>query len=94
MHDTIVRAYRIDDDRLEVIYRFDAAYNKYFGEYPDFESAPRRTPNGRPWVNVTTVGCPYAEGEYKDCGSCRHIRKEKPKDLIGVCMQNMNQCEL
>lgn len=94
MQDTMVRTYRVDDDILDVTYRFDAGCNKYFGEYPDFETAPRRTPNGRPWVNVTAEGCPYAEGEYRDCGSCRYILKEKPKDLIGVCTQKLNQSEI
>lgn len=79
------RIYHVDGDFLEVVFYYDEESDQYFGEYPDFEGLPRYTPNGRPWVNVTIVGCPHAEKDYDDCGSCRYMRREQPMDLIGVC---------
>lgn len=84
------RAFRADGDSLEVIFNYDKELDKYFGDYPDFETSPRFTPNGRPWVNATTVGCPYAEEEFDDCGSCRYFLKEHTTDLIGICINEKN----
>lgn len=79
------RIFQIDGDFLEVLFYYDEGSGHYFGEYPDFEETPRYTPNGRKWVNVTIVGCPYAEEDFDDCGSCRYMKREHPTDLIGVC---------
>lgn len=85
------RIYHVDGDYLEVVYYYDEEVGQYFGEYPDFEETPRYTPNGRPWVNVTIVGCPHADKDYDDCGSCQCMRREQPMDLIGVCMNDIYQ---
>ncbi|MBE5922640.1 MAG: hypothetical protein E7269_07805 [Lachnospiraceae bacterium] len=65
--------------------------NNISGHTPDFVENPRFTPNGKPWVNVTNVGCPYAEKDFDDCGSCRFFRQERPGDLIGIC-ENEHYC--
>lgn len=57
----------------------------FLADYPDFEETPRYTPSGRPWRSVVSTGCPYAAGEYDDCGSCPHLMKQNRGDLIGVC---------
>ena len=82
------RIYQIDGDFLEVLFEYDEESGQYFGDYPDFEETPRYTPSGRPWVNVTIEGCPHADQEYDDCGSCQYMRREHPMDLIGVCDHN------
>ncbi len=81
----MIRTYVVDGDSVEITYTYDESRNRYFGEFPDFEVSPRYTSEGRPWVNVLSTGCEFAEGEYDDCGSCRHILRQRPKDLIGVC---------
>ena len=73
------------DDAVEVNFVFDAESGMYFGDFPDFSETPRYTPCGRPWVNVTYEGCPYAEERYGDCGSCSFFCSENSGDLIGIC---------
>lgn len=79
------RVYSLLGDIVEVNLVFDTESEMYLGEFPDFAETPRYTPCGRPWVNVTYDGCPYAEDKYGDCGSCKFFRCEHPGDLIGIC---------
>jgi len=80
-----MRVFTLDGDALSVCFRYDAAFDVYLGSYPDFLGEPRYTPNGRPWKSVVEEGCPYADPKYRDCGTCPHLKKEDPGDLIGVC---------
>jgi len=82
---TKIRTYRIDGDSLEVLFEFREACGAWIGDYPYFKETPRRTPNGRSWRNVTYDSCPHADPEYGDCGTCPHLNREQPHDLIGVC---------
>lgn len=79
------RLYTLDGDVVAVPFIYDNEMNGYFGNYPDFKEMPRLTPEGRQWVNVTMEGCPYADTDYGDCGSCQFFRCEHPGDLIGIC---------
>ncbi len=79
------RIYRIDGDELSVVSRYDEVSRLWIEDYVDLESIPRYTPKGRPWKSVTTMGCPYADPMYKDCGTCPWLVKERPSDLVGVC---------
>lgn len=85
------RIFYVDGDYLEVLFYYDEEAGQHFGEYPNFEEEPRYTPSGRKWVNVTTVGCPHADIDYDDCGSCQHMRREQAMDLIGVCYNSVYQ---
>ncbi len=80
-----IRLYRLDGDELEVVFVYDEQSGRHFGDYPDFTENPRHTPKGRPWVNVMTEGCPFADDDYGDCGSCPHFLSEQQGDLIGIC---------
>lgn len=80
-----LQTFHIDGDRLTVPYRYDEGARIYIGLFPEFEEEPRYTPNGRPWKSVVSIGCPHAAGEYDDCGSCPHLMKAGPQDIIGVC---------
>ena len=79
------RIFSLDGDEVEVIFYYDESCGKHLGDYPDFESDPRYTPTGRPWVDVTMIGCQYSENEEQDCGSCHYLQKEKANDIIGIC---------
>ncbi len=79
------RCFRLDGDLVEVDFHFDGKLGKFFGNYPDFESSPRFTVNGRPWVNATFSECPHASGDFDDCGSCNYFIRELQGDLIGIC---------
>lgn len=79
------RLYSLYGDTVEVEFIYDEPFDRYFGEYPDFDEHPRTTPCGRPWVNATKDDCPLADREYGDCGSCEFYKCERPGDLIGVC---------
>mgnify|MGYP003400796120 CR=1 FL=1 len=83
------RVYRLDGDTIEVLFVYDENIGGYFGEYPDFDVTPRVTPNGHIWVNVTKEDCTYSDGEFGDCGSCKHFKSEKQGDLIGICEKNI-----
>jgi len=80
-----MRVFDLDGDRLSVHFRYDPAFDVYLGSYPDFMETPRYTPNGRPWKSVVQDECPHADPQYRDCGTCPHLKKEKSGDLIGVC---------
>ena len=80
-----LRTFRIDDDMLTVPYHCDKDTGLLIGQFPAFEEEPRYTPNGRPWKNAVSTGCPYAAGGYDDCGSCPYLIKADPRDIIGVC---------
>ena len=79
------KTFHVDDDLLTVPYHYDEEAKIFIGQFPEFESEPRYTPNGRPWKSVINENCPYAAGDYDDCGSCPYLMKEAPKDIIGVC---------
>ena len=79
------KVYTIDNDTLHVDFTYDEACRVWIGDYPYFEEEPRRTPTGRRWRNVTHDSCPHADGPYGDCGSCTHLVRHEPGDLIGVC---------
>lgn len=85
MEKTKIRTYELDGDSLEVTYRYDEDVGMYLGDYPDFAEEPRYTPDGKPWVTVFKEGCPYADKEFNDCGSCSFLEREQPGDLIGIC---------
>ena len=79
-----LRTFRIDDDMLTVPYHCDKDTGLLIGQFPEFEEEPRYTPNGIPWKNAVSTGCPYAAGGYDDCGSCPYRVKAEPRDIIGV----------
>lgn len=85
MHRETQKTFRIDDDALTVPYHYDRDTALLIGQFPAFEEEPRYTPNGRPWKNAVTTGCPHAAGGYDDCGSCPYLIKADPRDIIGVC---------
>ena len=79
------RTFQLDGDLFTVSYHYDEDADIYIGQFPSFEEDPRYTHNGRPWKNAVSIGCPYAAGDYDDCGSCPYLIKADPRDLIGVC---------
>ena len=85
MENTKTRTYRLDGDELQTVFKFDENFGIWIEEYVDFESVPRFTPNGRRWRSVTTTDCVYSDPEFRDCGTCSYLCKEKSEDLIGVC---------
>lgn len=89
MKETKVRTYRIDGDTIEVLFEFDALCKRWIGDYPYFAEEPRKTPNGRYWRNVTQTGCPHADSQFQDCGTCSHLIKQNQDDLIGVCFNDI-----
>ena len=80
-----LKTFQVDGDRFTVPYHFDERSDIFIGQFPSFEEEPRNTPNGRPWKNAVSIGCPYAAGDYDDCGSCPYLVKANPQDIIGVC---------
>ena len=80
-----LKEFRVDDDTLTVPYHYDRDSALLIGQFPEFEETPRYTSHGRPWKNAVTTGCPYAAGEYDDCGSCPFLVKADLRDIIGVC---------
>ena len=88
------RIFKLDNDTIEVAFRYNKELDMYFGCYPDFSETPRFTPNGKPWVNVTKTDCPYSQKPYNDCGSCKYLIREKSNDLIGVCLHKQMQLKV
>lgn len=80
-----LKTFQVDGDMLTVPYRYDEEAEIFIGQFPEFDTEPRYTPNGRPWKNVVSDSCPYAAGGYDDCGSCPYLIKAGPRDIIGVC---------
>ena len=80
-----LKIFLVDGDSVTVPYHYDEDAKIYVGQFPEFETEPRYTPNGRPWKNVVSVNCPFAAGGYDDCGSCPYLMKEGKNDIIGVC---------
>lgn len=85
MKKTKQRTYCIDGDTLHITFTYDEASRVWIGDYPYFEEEPRLTSSGRRWQNVTHDECPYAQGSHGDCGTCPHLVRQDPGDLIGVC---------
>lgn len=85
MKKTKMQTYHIDGDTLDVLFEFHEQYGVWIGDYPYFEEEPRLTASGRRWRNVTHDSCPHAEGTHGDCGTCPHLVRQDPGDLIGVC---------
>ncbi len=85
MEKKLTRIYTLDGDSLTVSSRYDEESGLWIEEYIDLETVPRYTPEGRIWRSVTYEGCHYSHPVYRDCGTCEHLIKEQPEDLIGVC---------
>lgn len=86
------RTITVDDDAIEIRFRFDELCNVWLGDWPFFAEEPRRTPSGRPWMNVCYTECPHAAPHpANDCGSCHHYKREHPMDMIGVCFHEGNR---
>lgn len=85
MENIKTRVYKLDGDVIETVFRYDNEFDIWVEDYVDFESVPRYTPNGRRWRSVTTTNCIYSHPEFRDCGTCPYLCKEKTDDLIGVC---------
>ncbi len=85
MDKTNERIFSLDGDTVRVALSFDEKMDRFVREYPDFSIHPRSTPAGRIWVNVTRDDCPFADTEYRDCGSCRFFLCERVGDMIGIC---------
>lgn len=77
--------FSLEGDSVTVELVYNDEIGKHIHEYPDFEKNPRWTALGKPWVNVLKEDCPFATGEFGDCGSCEFFRCEKDGDLIGIC---------
>ncbi len=96
MEKTITRSFCFDGDICDVLFRYDEASGKYFGDYPDFEEQPRYTGTGKMWVTAMQTSCAYAKNKYTeegpcdDCGSCIYLHREQQGDLIGICMHALN----
>lgn len=86
------RVIRVDDDALEIRFRYDELCGVWLGDYPYFIEEPRFTPGGRPWRNACYTECPYAAPHpHDDCSSCPHFTREQPNDRIGVCFHDALQ---
>ena len=85
MQEEKLKTFFVDGDLFTVTYHYDDGAELYIGQFPSFEEEPRYTPSGRPWKNAVSIGCPYAAGDYDDCGSCQYLVKADPQDIIGVC---------
>lgn len=85
MREEKLKTFQLDGDLFTVPYHFDEGAGIFIGLFPSFEEEPRYTPNDRPWKNAVSIGCPYAAGDYDDCGSCPYLVKANPQDIIGVC---------
>lgn len=85
MQNERLKTFLVDGDQLTVPYHYDEDAGIFIGQFPEFDAEPRYTPSGRPWRSVVSDGCPYATGDYGDCGSCPYLIKEETRDIIGVC---------
>jgi len=79
------RIFSLDGDTVKVDLSFDEKMGCFVRDYPNFSIHPRSTPSGRIWVKVTRDDCPFADAEYRDCGSCRFFLSERVGDMIGIC---------
>ncbi len=88
------RAFCVDSDTVHVEFLYDEKFDVWIGDFPYFDEEPRLTPNGRRWKNVSSTDCPYADPQYRDCGTCPHLKKQNPTDLIGVCFNDKLRTDL
>lgn len=85
MEQTRIRTYHSDGDAIDIVETYHEKSGHWVGDYPCFELDKRYTPNGRPWVDVTCGDeCPHCDAA-GDGGACSYFRREKPRDIIGVC---------
>jgi len=85
------RAFCVDFDTVYVDFVYDEKFDVWLGNFPCFDEEPRITKNGRLWKNVSSTDCPYAPPQYLDCGTCSYLKKQDPKDMIGVCFNEKLQ---
>ena len=85
MENIRIRTYINDGDRIEIKEQLHEVSGRWIGDFREFDSEIRFTPNGRPWVDITCgEECPHCDAG-SDGGKCSYFRREKEKDLIGVC---------
>ena len=56
-----LKTFQVDGDMLTVPYRYDEEAEIFIGQFPEFDTEPRYTPNGRPWKNVRIIITFHAE---------------------------------
>lgn len=86
-----IRTITVDDDSIEIRYRYDEMCGVWLGDYPYFVEEPRWTPSGKPWVNAHNNDCLYEEYSGRECADCPYFKREKPNDRIGVCFYEVKQ---
>lgn len=91
------RAFCVDSDTVHVDFVYDEEFGIWIGDFPCFDEEPRMTANGRLWKNVSFTDCPYAPKDFFDCGTCSYLKKQDPKDMIGVCYNDalrLSDCDV
>lgn len=80
-----IRIYKNDGDSVEIREVYDDICKRWLGNFTFLDKAPRYTPNGRPWVDITCGDeCPHCNSTAGG-GACSYFHRERDKDVIAVC---------
>lgn len=90
------KTFRVGGRSFSVYLMYDDQMKEKYPLYPDFESKPEYTGEGRPFATAEQESCSFTRSRIDggpppgDCGGCGYFYRETtPYDPIGICM-----CEL
>lgn len=95
---TVYKIYHVGGRRFAVYLEYEEQLGKSYPVYPDFESCPEYTEDGRPFATAEQESCPHCRpkvpGEPRpcDCGGCGWFYREGTQyDPIGICMCDLKR---
>lgn len=94
----VCKTYRVRGKCFCIYMEHDEQLDENYPVYPDFETYPQYTDDGRPFATAVQESClnckPNIPGEPmpSDCGGCGWFyREQTPYDPIGVCMCDLRR---
>lgn len=85
----LYKAFTLQGVDFELRYGYYEEFEREAGEpipiYPDFRTAPRYTPDGKPFVTQMQELCQHGESHFEEgcCADCRYFCQGE--ELIGIC---------
>lgn len=89
----LYQVFHVGGREFSVYYAYYPQMEESYPEYPDFESSPVYTAEGRPFALHVQEGCRYGrmngeKGKADNCGCCAYFSRENPGDPIGICRKD------
>jgi len=92
------KTYRVGGRSFPIYMSYDEQMKECYPMYPDFETKPEYSRDGRPFATAEQETCPFGKPRIdgdpspSDCGGCGWFYRERTTyDPIGICMCDLRR---